>query len=79
LEEVIEHYARGGRLIESGEFAGDGAKSPYKSSLMTGFVLTAEEKQDVVNFLKSLTDWEFVCNRSYSDPFGNQPMHAKCQ
>ncbi|MDD2815877.1 MAG: di-heme enzyme [Thiotrichaceae bacterium] len=79
LEEVLEHYARGGRLIESGEFAGDGAKNPYKSNLINGFVLTTDEKQDVINFLKSLTDWEFICNRNFSDPFGNQPMHAKCQ
>lgn len=78
LEEALTHYARGGRLIESGEFAGDGAKNPYKSNLINGFVLSEVEKQDVLNFLKSLTDWEFICNPAFKDPFGNQPQHPSC-
>lgn len=78
LEQVLDHYARGGRNIETGDYAGDGSRSPYKSDLLVGFVLTPEEKQDVINFLKSLTDWEFVCDTRFSDPFGNIPRHASC-
>lgn len=78
LEGVIDHYARGGRKIESGEYAGDGARNPYKSELINGFILTAQEKTDLLNFLKSLTDWEFVCDTRFSDPFGNQPRHPHC-
>lgn len=79
LEHVIDHYARGGRNIETGEYAGDGSRSPYKSDLLVGFVLTPQEKEDVINFLKSLTDWEFVCDTRFSDPFGNIPRHASCR
>lgn len=78
LEQVLDHYARGGRNIATGAYAGDGAKNPYKSDLLVGFVVTPEEKQDVINFLKSLTDWEFICDPRFSDPFGNIQMHPSC-
>ncbi len=78
LEEVIDHYVRGGRLISEGPFAGDGAKSPYKSELIVSLSLTSQEKQDVVAFLKSLTDWEFLCDSRFTDPFGNFPQHPHC-
>lgn len=80
LESVLmDHYARGGRLIESGPYAGDGAKNPYKSSLITGFVLTEQETRDVLAFLESLTDWSFICDPRLRDPFGNIPDHERCQ
>jgi cytochrome c peroxidase len=69
LEEVIDHYARGGRLIEEGPLAGDGKFSPFKSELVTGFEITEQEKADLVEFLKSLTDESFLSNPAYSDPF----------
>ncbi len=78
LDAVIDHYARGGRIIESGEFAGDGKLNPYKSELINGFSLTASEKQDLIAFLKSLTDWEFICDSRFKDPFGNIPDHVNC-
>lgn len=78
LEAVIDHYARGGRLITEGPLAGDGAKNPFKSELMVGFIITPEEKTDVINFLKSLTDWEFICDERFSDPFGNHLPHPDC-
>ena len=69
LDEVIEHYAAGGRLIQSGPNAGDGRTNPYKSDLVTGFQVTTQEKRDVFEFLKSLTDQEFLTDRSLSSPF----------
>mgnify|MGYP003588280255 CR=1 FL=1 len=78
LEEVIDHYARGGRLISDGPFAGDGAKNPYKSELIVSFSLTAREKQDLIAFLHSLTDWNFICDPRFADPFGNFPRPARC-
>ena len=78
LEEVIDHYARGGRLISEGPLAGDGAKNPYKSELILRFSLTAQEKQDVIAFLHSLTDWTFICDPRFVDPFGNFPRPARC-
>ncbi|WP_339725044.1 MbnH family di-heme enzyme [uncultured Paraglaciecola sp.] len=69
LREVIEHYARGGRLIESGENAGDGNLSPLKSGLIKTFVATDDEIDAVIAFLESLTDYEFINNPKFSDPF----------
>jgi cytochrome c peroxidase len=69
LEEVIEHYAAGGRTISSGEFAGIGSKNPLKSNFIAGFKLSDTEKQDLLEFLSSLTDEGFVKNPAFSDPF----------
>jgi len=69
LEEVIQHYADGGRFIEDGEHAGDGRQSPYKSGFVPGFEITNQEANDLVNFLKSLTDEQFISDSRYSDPF----------
>lgn len=44
LEDVVEHYNSGGQ------------PHPNKSSLLRPMNLTAEEKTDLVNFLKALTD-----------------------
>lgn len=78
LEEVLNHYSRGGRIIETGEYAGDGKLNPHKSELINGFRLTTSEKEDLIAFLKSLTDWEFICDNRFKDPFGNIPDHPNC-
>ncbi len=69
LEEVIEHYARGGRNIAIGPYAGDGASNVNKSSFVQGFVLAPGDKQDLVAFLRSLTDEMFLHDPALSDPF----------
>lgn len=68
LDEVLRFYERGGRLIESGDNAGDGALSPLKSGLVAGFELTDQERSDLVEFLEALTDEDFLTNPAYSDP-----------
>ena len=37
-----------------------------------------DEVSDLLAFLDALTDWDFVCDERFSDPFGNIPMHARC-
>ncbi|PQJ55114.1 di-heme enzyme [Psychrosphaera saromensis] len=69
LREVIEHYARGGSLTESGVNAGDGKNSPLKSALILGFDATDEEIEAVIAFLESLTDEEFITSPKFSNPF----------
>ena len=69
LEDVVRHYASGGRLIEEGPLAGDGRLSPLKSGLIRGFEITDEEVDDVVAFLESFTDDEFVNDPAYANPF----------
>lgn len=61
LEEVIETYAAGGR--------GAGRGNRYKSPLVAGFELSDGEKDDLIEFLKSLTDHSFLTDPRFSDPF----------
>lgn len=68
LEEVIAHYERGGRLIEAGDFAGDGRRSPYKSEFIRGFVLSDDERADLIAFLHALTDKSVLEDPRFSDP-----------
>ena len=57
LNEVMDHYSRGGyRFIN-------------KDTLMSPLNFTQEEKSDLIDFLKTLTDWEFIKNKKYSNPF----------
>ncbi len=58
LEAVIDHYAAGGRMEHAN-----------KSSILRPFQLTAGEKQDLIEFLKSLTDEELLRDRRWSDPW----------
>lgn len=69
LSEVLDHYAAGGRKLESGPNAGDGSKSPLKSSLVVSFTLSDDERRDVLAFLDSLTDESFLSNPDFSDPW----------
>ncbi len=69
LSEVLDHYAAGGRTISAGQNAGDGSTSPLKSNLIVGFELSAQERADVIAFLESLTDEEFLENPAYSNPW----------
>lgn len=76
LDEVIDHYAAGGRTIASGPHAGVGRANPLKSSFVPGFSLTAEERADLLAFLKSLTDREFLSDPRFSNPWPDAPSHA---
>jgi cytochrome c peroxidase len=71
LEAVIDHYAAGGRRITEGPNAGDGSTSPLKSDLVRGFTLAPQEREDLLAFLRSLTDRQFIDDPRFHDPFGN--------
>ena len=62
LESVIEHYQAGGRAVTKGN-------NPNKSGFIKGFQLSQSEKQDLLAFLRSLTDEEFIRNPAFSNPF----------
>jgi cytochrome c peroxidase len=68
LEEVIDHYAAGGRPIRAGPDAGDGRTSPLKSAFVGGFELTAQEKDDLIAFLHALTDDALVSDPAFAAP-----------
>lgn len=69
LEEVVAIMAGGGRNVASGPYAGDGRASPYKSTLIQDRGLSAAEQADLVAFLKTLTDEDFLSNPALADPF----------
>lgn len=69
LDEVLDHYAAGGRTVARGPYAGVGSANPFKSGFVKGFTLTAEERAAVLAFLRSLTDTAFVTDPRFSDPW----------
>ena len=69
LEAVVRHYAAGGREITTGPNQGDGRRNPIKSPMVPGFTITDQEVNDLVSFLRSLTDMDFTTNPRYANPF----------
>ena len=69
LSEVIDHYSAGGRTIKGGPLAGTGADNPNKSEFVKGFNLSPEEKEDLLAFLRSLTDEGVLTNPRLSNPW----------
>jgi cytochrome c peroxidase len=78
LDGVLDHYAAGGRTIESGPHAGIGSLNPLKGDSLPGFTLTDGERADIKEFLCSLTDEEFLTDPSIADPFVPPPCHGDC-
>ena len=72
LEDVLDFYAAGGRHIADGQWQGDGRQHPFKSPFVRGFALSEQEKQDVIAFLRSLSDEEFLTDARYANPFDNE-------
>jgi cytochrome c peroxidase len=57
LEEVLDHYASGGRACADPQTA---APCSNSDPLMTGFELTPEQKRQLITFLHALTDQTFI-------------------
>lgn len=62
LEEVIDHYNAG--IKESST-----ADPTVLNTKDTGLFLDEQDKQDLINFLKTLTDPVFLANPEYQSPF----------
>jgi cytochrome c peroxidase len=73
LYDVIDHYVSGGRVIATGENAGNGNKNPLKDKLVHGFPLTRQNRTDLIAFLQSLTDRELLTRKDLSDPWEERP------
>ena len=52
LEEVVEHYDSGGKYSSTID--------PLMKKLGVGLQLTNQEKEDLINYLKTLTDIQFL-------------------
>jgi len=62
LEEVVEHY-------NSGVHADSPNLDDEMHNASEGLNLTNEEKTDLINFLKTFSEPEFLTNTNFSDPF----------
>ncbi len=60
LEEVIEHYNMGGHPSAT--------LDPLMKNVGVGLELTQSEKTDLINFLKTLTDLDYLNNPDFSEP-----------
>jgi cytochrome c peroxidase len=69
LEGVLDHYAAGGRTIASGPNAGNGHNNPNKDPLIGGFTLSPSDRDDLIAFLKSLTDQSVLHDARFSNPW----------
>ncbi|MEX8517411.1 MAG: MbnH family di-heme enzyme [Leptothrix sp. (in: b-proteobacteria)] len=69
LEAVLDVYAAHGRNVSSGANQGDGRKNPFKDPRIDQIRLGAQDKADIVAFLKTLTDASLLSNPRYADPF----------
>jgi cytochrome c peroxidase len=58
LQQVIEHYATGIKH-----------SATLSSQLTNGITLTSQEKTDLINFLKTLSDNAFISDKRFKDPF----------
>ena len=73
LEEVLDHYAGGGRALKSGPHAGNGHDNPNKDHLIGGFTLSERDRVDLIAFLQSLTDSTVLHDSRFADPW---PEHV---
>lgn len=69
LDDVIDHYARGGRQLTEGPYTGDGRHNPYKSTFVKGFEISDTEREDLIEFLESLTDRRVLTEERWSNPW----------
>lgn len=69
LTNVIDHYADGGRNCTDANCTSTDRNNRRVSSFVPGFKPTGTEVSDILAFLKSLTDCDFVNNEAYSNPW----------
>ena len=62
LEEVVEHYNNGLKASSSLDPA-------LEQTRGTGLTINRQDKTDLVNFLKTLTDNDLTSNPDYASPF----------
>jgi len=62
LEEVVEHYNSGIKVSSTLDPTLDNTRA-------TGLFLDAQDKADLVNFIKTLTDKKLATDKRYSNPF----------
>jgi len=77
LEGVLDHYSAGGRTITSGPHAGKGQDNPNKDPLIGGFTLSQQDRGDLIEFLRCLTDDEVIRDPRFANPWQGASVVAK--
>ena len=62
LSEVLDHYSKGGRAHRTGR----------TDPLLQPFPITEADKADIIAFLESLTDEDFIRDERFSDPWPSE-------
>jgi hypothetical protein len=78
LDDVLNNYAHGGRLIATGPNAGDGSMSVHRDPLVKGFTMTDQERQDMTAFLQSLTDTSYINDPRFANPSCPDDLPTSC-
>ncbi len=60
---IVKHYAVKGKAVSDGQ-----APNPLRDPLIEGFAISDNEIDDLLAFLESLTDKNFLGNSAFSDP-----------
>lgn len=73
LDEVLTHYALGGRNLPTG------IRHPEQRKEVSGFSLSLAERADLIAFLEALTDFDFVADPGLADPWapGARPFSRR--
>ncbi len=62
LEEVVDHYNTEIKISSTLDPA-------LLATTDTGLLLDDQDKEDLINFMNTLTDWTFINNSEYANPF----------
>jgi len=73
LRDAVIHYAAGGRNWGDPTGSTRTDRNPHQSEDVRGFEFDEAEIDALVAFLESLTDWAFVSDPRFADPFGPAP------
>ena len=69
LEDVLDHYAAGGRTITEGPYAGRGADNANRDATMRPVPFSEQNRRDMAAFLESLTDEAVLTDERFSNPW----------
>lgn len=73
LRDIVDMYRAGGDAIQRGQPRG----ASVDVSLIRPFSITDEERNDIVEFLLSLTDWSFATRDDLSNPRPDHPRFGR--
>lgn len=69
LDEILDHYAAGGRTLSGGPSTGIGSENPNKDKQIRCLSLSAQNREDLLAFLRILTEERLIHDLRFSDPW----------